>query len=192
MLTKQFSSSTEQAVEGTRIEAASEQPSLVSMAESFEEIRRNPCFNNVMECCERIGNNRKLSTSQIAILWCLQKGFITSIVVGCNDVQELEENMSCLTENLYLSEQEMSELEEASCWMSQYPYNINLSSIAGIREIQPFECCNFEQLNLTVPEKLYEITKPSETLHEAKGQFFPEQESLKQPQLRTEQQRSIS
>ena len=168
-MTKQFSSSTERPAEGTRIEAASEHPSLVTMAESFEEIKRNPCFNNVLECCERIGKNRNLSTSQIAILWCLQKGFITSIVVGCNNVQELEENMSCLTENLCLSDEEMSDLEEASCWMSQYPYNINLSSIAGIREIRPFECCNFEQLNLTVPEKLYETTKPSETLHEAQS-----------------------
>lgn len=178
--------------EDSRIRAASEHPSLAVMAESYDEMKKNPSFNNVLNCCQSIAQKRNLSCAQVCILWALQKGFITSIVVGCNSVKELEEDMSCLTENCSLSQQEMEQLEEASCYRVQYPYNINLSSIAGVREIEASECCGFEQLSLTSPERTYQATKPSETLHEAKGQYFPEQESLKEPQVRTVEQKTIS
>lgn len=178
--------------EDSRIKAASEHPSLATMAESYEEMRKNPCFNNVLDCCQRISQKRNLSCAQVCILWALQKGFITSIVVGCNSIKELEEDMSCLTERYSLSQEEMDQLEEASQYRVQYPYNINLSTIAGVREIDISECYGFEQLSLTSPEKTYQSTKPCETLHEAKGQYFPEQESLKEPQIRSGEQKTIS
>lgn len=178
--------------EDSRIKTATEHPSLATMAESYEEMKKNPCFNDVLDCCQKIAQKRNLSSAQVCILWALQKGFITSIVIGCNSVKELEEDMSCLTENYSLSNEEMNQLEEASCYRVQYPYNINLSTIAGVREIDESECYGFEQLSLTSPEKTYEVSKPSETLHEAKGQYFPEQQSLKEPQIKSGEQKTIS
>lgn len=178
--------------EGSRIKSATERPSLASMAESYEEIKKNPCYNDVLECCQNIAQKRNLSCAQVCILWALQKGFITSVVVGCNSVEELEENWSCLKEDCFLSQEEMEDLEEASCHRVQYPYNINLATLAGLREIDISECCGFEQLSLTSPEKTHHETKSSEILHEAKGQFFPEQQSLREPQMRSREQRSIN
>lgn len=79
-LTNQYSSSSQQPVEGSRIEAASQQPNLAAMAEPFEEMKRNPIFSQVLDCCERIGKSRNISTAQIAILWALQKGDRKSVV----------------------------------------------------------------------------------------------------------------
>lgn len=88
----------------------------------------------------------------------------------------------------------MCELECASNFRLQYPYNINLSSVAGIKEIQPYWSAPFEQLSLMTQQVSLDQSRynPSETLHEAKGQYFPEQESLRQPQFRAEHQRTIS
>lgn len=87
----------------------------------------------------------------------------------------------------------MYELEQASSFTLQYPYNVNLASVAGIKEIEPFWSAPFEQLSLKTKQINLEPFRqmPSETLHESKRQFFPEQEYLKQPQIRSEQQRTI-
>lgn len=106
-MTNQYTTSTNRPVEGSRIESASGEPNLAAMAEPFQEMKQNPIYNNVLNACERIGLRKNLTTAQIAILWSLQKGFVTSCVVGCNNVKELEENMSCLTGELVLSPDEV-------------------------------------------------------------------------------------
>lgn len=106
-MTNQYTSSTTHPVEGSRIEAASQKSNLAAMAEPFEEMKRNPIYSSVLSACERIGNRKNLTTAQIAILWALQKGFVTSCVVSCNNVKELEENMSCLTGELSLLPEEV-------------------------------------------------------------------------------------
>lgn len=184
--------SQEKLPESSRVRSATERPSLASMAESYEEIKKTSCYNDVLDCCQNIAKKRNLSCAQVCLLWALQKGFITSVIVSCSSVKEVEENWSCLKQDCYLSQEDMEELDEASCCRIQYPYNINLATFAGIEEIDISECCGFEQLSLTSPEKTREQTKSSETFHEAKGQFFPEQQSLREPQLKSREQRSIS
>ena len=45
--------------------------------------------------------------SQIALRWVLQKDFVSTVVVGVDNIQELEEAMRTLTE-FQLTEEEVS------------------------------------------------------------------------------------
>lgn len=145
------------------------------MAEPFEEMRANPIYENLLGICERIGRERSLSTSQIAILWALQRGFVTSCVVGVSNVQQLEESMACLTGDVLLTQQELLELDQASRFRVQYPYTLNLSSIAGYKEIDPRNAVTFEQmsfLNEYIPFEQMEQMRlgAHETYHESISQ----------------------
>lgn len=178
-MTKDYTQETTEPKEGTRIESATTTPSLVSMAEPFEEMRSNPIYENLLGVCERIGRERSLTTSQIAVLWALQKGFVTSCVVGVSSVKELEESMTCLTGETLLTQNELLELDQASRYRMQYPYTLNLSTIAGYKEIDPRNALSFEQLsflNEYIPFEQMEQLRLSanETYHESswQGDFY--------------------
>lgn len=171
----QYTQETSEPKEGTRIEAATTTPNLISMAEPFEEMRSNPIYENLLGVCERIGKERSLTTSQIAILWALQKGFVTSCIVGVSNVKELEENMSCLSGEVLLTPDEMLELDQASRFRLQYPYTLQISSVAGYKEIDPNNTIAFEQLsflNEYIPFEQMEQMRLSsrETYHESNWQ----------------------
>lgn len=174
-LTNDYSTDTTEPKEGTRIEAATTTPNLVSMAEPFDEMRSNPIYENLLGVCERIGRDRGLTTSQIAILWALQKGFVTSCVVGVTSVQQLEESMKCLTGETLLTQSELLELDQASRFRMQYPYTLNLSTVAGYKEIDPANALSFEQLsflNEYIPFEQMEQLRLNarETYHESSWQ----------------------
>lgn len=196
-LTNDYSQESVEAKEGTRIEAATKGASLVSMAEPFEEMRANPIYENLLGICERIGRERSLSTSQIAILWALQRGFVTSCVVGVSNVQQLEESMACLTGDVLLTQQELLELDQASRFRVQYPYTLNLSSIAGYKEIDPRNAVTFEQmsfLNEYIPFEQMEQMRlgAHETYHESINQGFPERQKFGEPSIREQQQQLVT
>lgn len=144
-LTSNYSSTSQQAVEGSRIEAASgDKPNLAAMAEPFNEMIRNPVYGRVMDSCEKISQRTGLSISQVAILWCLQKGLVTSVVIGMSNLQELEENMKILSGELSLNNNAMRMLNDSSNISMPYPYSISISSLAGIRKLS--HKTTFEQL----------------------------------------------
>lgn len=174
-LTNDYTPETNEPKEGTRIEAATTTPNLVSMAEPFDEMRANPIYENLLNVCERIGRERSLTTAQIAILWALQKGFVTSCVVGVSSVKELEESMWCLTGDVLLTQTELLELDQASRFRLQYPYTLGLSSLAGYKEIDPRNAVSFEQLsflNEYIPFEQMEQMRlgAHETYHESNWQ----------------------
>ena len=118
-------------MEGSRIEAASgEQPNLAAMAEPFENIVEDPSYNRLLNTCHKIAQDKSkyffvlikhfnlsqidyflfqkdLTASQIALLWCLQQNFVTSVVIGVEDINELEENMAVINNNLELTNEEV-------------------------------------------------------------------------------------
>jgi hypothetical protein len=140
----------------------------------------HPRFGRVLSTCQQIARNRNLTTSQVAILWALQKGFVTSVVIGVDNIQELEENMKILTDDLYLTREEMLLLNDSSQLTHHYPYHTHLSSLAGYKYLRPGVDAAFEQLNLLTHALSFEEhqlrRQPHETWHESRQAYFPERE----------------
>lgn len=149
LLTEEYTANSEKPVEGSRIEAASqEKPNLAAMAVSFNEIKHNPIFSNVLDVCQSITNKKKFTTEQIALLWCLQKDFVTSCTLSVKDIQELEECMSVLSHDICLTNKDMCRLTEASNMRLHYPYNPSVVQLAGHRLLTPELTSAFEQFSL--------------------------------------------
>lgn len=180
--------------QGSRIEAATRarvdnRLNLVAMAESYDSIRQNPVYFNVLNLCQQLSLKYKVSISQVAIQWILQKGVVTSVCVGVEDVKELEENMSCLIGDFFLTPNEMDQLDLVSGVHLHYPYRCQLAEVAGFRVIKPLPTTEFEQLNVlthcleldTIREQPFYL---GETWHEGVSQPLPEREFLKYPQMK--------
>jgi len=113
----------------SRIESASrDRFNLAALSESFEQMKEDRHFNNLMEVLEKIAKKKQRTVAQVAINWVLQRNQVTSIVIGCSTVQQLEENMDILNVKHKLSQSEMHELNEASFSRFPYPYGSNLAS----------------------------------------------------------------
>lgn len=149
LLTDEYTAQSEKPVEGSRIEAASrDKPNLAAMAVSFDEIKQNPIFSNVLNVCQAITNKKNLTTEQIALLWCLQKDFVTSCTLSVKDIHELEECMSVLSHEICLTNKDMCRLTDASNMRLHYPYNPSVVQLAGHRLLTPELTSAFEQFSL--------------------------------------------
>jgi len=92
-----------------------------NLAEPFEQMRSNPCYKQLYNSMQRIASERNVSLSDIALKWVLEKEFVSTVVVGVRDINELEQAMSVLTD-FQLTQDEMIELNEASLPYLPYPY----------------------------------------------------------------------
>jgi hypothetical protein len=172
---------------------------LASMAESIESLRRKPQALNVLNCCVQLSQKYKCSVSQIAIQWILQQGHCTSVCVGVEDVQELDQNMTCLLGELVLTPEDMDLLDRVSSIELHYPYQIQLSEVVGLRKIRPIQTTEFEQMNLLTEalelegsyrdERRFNL---SETAHESVKMPFTEREFMRHPQLKSYQAMSLT
>jgi hypothetical protein len=163
-------------------------PNLVSMAESFDEMHSNPIYETLLNVCQRIGRERQLTNSQIAMLWALQRGFVTSCVVGVSSPQELDECMQLLSGDVLLTPAEMCELDSASRFRMHYPYTVSLASVVGYKEIDPRSIVSFEQLsfiNEYVPFEQFEQLRlgAKDTAHEGPWQLYPERQRFGEPSI---------
>jgi aryl-alcohol dehydrogenase-like predicted oxidoreductase len=91
---------------GSRIESANAS-NLAAMAESFQALRRNPVNMNTLNLVNMLSRKYKVSASQIAIQWLLQTGVVTSVCIGVQDAEELDQNMSCLLGEFILSQEDV-------------------------------------------------------------------------------------
>lgn len=106
LLSDKYSSSSQKAMPGSRIDSASG-GNLASMSDSFAKLRQNPVFISTMDTLQKISNKNKLSMSQVAILYALNKKFLTSVVVSVSTIKELEENMNILNQGLKLNQEDV-------------------------------------------------------------------------------------
>ncbi len=51
--------------------------------------------------------NKELTAQQVSLLWTLQQKFVTSVIVGVKNVEELEEYMTCINNNLCLEDEDV-------------------------------------------------------------------------------------
>lgn len=61
---------------------------------------------------------------QVALKWLLQKDAVTSVVMGCKTISQLEDNMGAGDRTWELSSHDMEILDTASQYDVPYPYNI--------------------------------------------------------------------
>jgi len=182
-------------VSGSRIEAANSS-NLAAMAEPWTSLRRNPVNVNVLNYCHLLSRKYKVTVSQIAIQWLLQTGVVTSICVGVEDVNELDEIMTCLTGEFYLSQEDMDELNFQSTVQLHYPYHKQLSEVIGMRVINPIRNkTEYEQLGLQLTSGELELSENTQlqrlnlrdTVHESFSQALPEQDFLQHVQMKSSQ-----
>lgn len=73
----------------------------------------------VVDLLKQIAQNHGVSPAQVAIAWILTKPFISSIIIGANKMQQLEDNLGAV--ELKLSVQEVEKLEELTAPQPLYP-----------------------------------------------------------------------
>jgi aryl-alcohol dehydrogenase-like predicted oxidoreductase len=164
LITDKYVEQADRPVEGSRIEAASRKsPNLAAMAVPFDEIKHNPRFKQLMSTCQDIAKRRNLTVSQVAILWAMQRKFVTSVVVSVGSVDELEECMQMQNDDTWLTYDEMCELNDATSLRAVYPYNVNITQLAGYKFISPDIARSFEQLSLAeLTEQDVEAREPQQ------------------------------
>jgi len=183
---------------GTRV-GASNSKNLAAMAESFNSLRRNPVNMNTLQYCSLLSRKYNVSVSQIAIQWLLQSGVVTSVCVGVESVDELEQNMSCLLGEFLLSEEDMNELNFVSSVPMHYPYHTQLAEFTGFRTIRPIaNKTEYEQLSVQLSSDAPELNTDEdismhrlnlkETVHESLNQQLPERDFLRHVQMKTQPQ----
>ncbi|HTZ56748.1 MAG TPA: aldo/keto reductase [Acidobacteriaceae bacterium] len=80
----------------------------------------------VVDVLKAIAANHKVSPSQVAIAWLLPRPAISSVLIGANKMEQLEDNLAAA--NLTLKEDELSKLDEMTKPQPIYPnwFNDNL------------------------------------------------------------------
>jgi aryl-alcohol dehydrogenase-like predicted oxidoreductase len=66
-----------------------------------------------------IGDRRGVSVARIALAYVLAKPFVTSVIIGAKNVQQLDDNLAAT--KLTLSEEELARLDAVSALPAEYP-----------------------------------------------------------------------
>lgn len=74
---------------------------------------------DVVDVLKQIGQNHGTSPAQVALAWMLTKPFISSVIIGANKMQQLEDNLGAA--QLNLSAQEVEKLEALTAPQPLYP-----------------------------------------------------------------------
>jgi aryl-alcohol dehydrogenase-like predicted oxidoreductase len=124
-----------------------------SMGHVINELTNNETYKELMRACREIGEERNWSVQRVALMWTLQSGFVTSMVVSVSSRDELDECMRVVDEGEYLTYEEMERLEKVSSPRLYYPYHTSLASMAGSKFISQKDLSNvpFEQLTGAKP-----------------------------------------
>ena len=86
-----------------------------------EEQRGGARTWKILDCLEQIAAARKVGVSQAALNWMRRKSTISSILIGARTMEQLRQNLECLSWNM--TGEEEKALDEASELAKPYPYN---------------------------------------------------------------------
>ena len=84
----------------------------------FPPVDKNRAFACV-DVMRDIAKNRRVSVARIAIAWLLHRPFVTSVIVGARNVEQLEDNLA--STEISLTAEELSELDRVSALPAEYP-----------------------------------------------------------------------
>ncbi|HEY4113135.1 MAG TPA: aldo/keto reductase [Rhizomicrobium sp.] len=72
-----------------------------------------------IEAMREIGKAHDVSVARVALAWILARPFVTTVIIGAKNEQQLEDNLAATT--LALSPEEVARLDEASALPAEYP-----------------------------------------------------------------------
>lgn len=72
-----------------------------------------------IDAMREIGNAHGVSVARVALAWLLAKPFVTSIIIGAKNLEQLDDNIAATT--LTLTPDEIAKLDEVSAMPPEYP-----------------------------------------------------------------------
>lgn len=90
---------------------------------NWEEFGNDDKYWNLIAIMEKIAKAHGKSVPQVALRWTLQKDVVSSVIIGCTSIQQLEDNMGA-SAGWKITDDEMKELEEAAPVSKPYPYDM--------------------------------------------------------------------
>ena len=84
----------------------------------FPPVDKNRAFACV-DAMREIAKNKRVSVARIAIAWLLHRPFVTSVIVGARNVEQLDDNLAAT--EIALSSEEMAQLDRVSALPPEYP-----------------------------------------------------------------------
>jgi aryl-alcohol dehydrogenase-like predicted oxidoreductase len=84
----------------------------------FPPVNKEKAFD-IIDVMQNIARDKKISVAQIAIAWLLQQPVVTSVIIGANTPEQLNDNLNSVSTKL--SDEELIKLNEISKPVPEYP-----------------------------------------------------------------------
>jgi aryl-alcohol dehydrogenase-like predicted oxidoreductase len=85
-----------------------------AMSDRIQAYLMDPHSLSTLEIVKQIALERKKSPSQVALRWLISRPAIVSAIIGPRDLDQLEDNLGCLS--VELADEDMQRLDEGSAW----------------------------------------------------------------------------
>ena len=109
--------------------SAPEDSRLAGWGPVYEELN-TPRNQSVLKVLHRVAKRHEVSISRVALAWLLQRQEVSTIILGARTVEQLEDNLNCLT--LELTPGDLTEIGMVSAPQLEYPYNFILRVQGGL------------------------------------------------------------
>lgn len=84
----------------------------------FPPLNKDRAFN-VIDALEPMAKEKKSTVAQLALAWLLHQPAVTSVIIGANKMEQLEDNLKSI--DVTFTAEELSKLDEVSKLPSEYP-----------------------------------------------------------------------
>ncbi len=84
----------------------------------FPPINKERAFD-IVDLLQPMAKAKNTSVAGLALAWLLQKPYVTSVIIGANKMDQLEDNLKSI--DLRFSSEELEQLEKASALTREYP-----------------------------------------------------------------------
>ncbi len=84
----------------------------------FPPVNKEKAFD-IIDVMEPIAQSKNVSVAQIAFAWLLHQQVVTSVIIGANKIDQLEDNLKAI--NVVFTEDELKKLDETSKLSPEYP-----------------------------------------------------------------------
>jgi aryl-alcohol dehydrogenase-like predicted oxidoreductase len=84
----------------------------------FPPINKERAFD-IIDLLQPMAKAKNTSVAGLALAWLLQKPYVTSVIIGANKMDQLEDNLKSI--DLRFSSEELEQLDKASALTREYP-----------------------------------------------------------------------
>jgi aryl-alcohol dehydrogenase-like predicted oxidoreductase len=84
----------------------------------FPPVDKERAFN-ILDVFHPMAQNKGVSVAQLALAWLLHQPAVTSVIIGANKIEQLEDNLASI--NVQFSTEDLQRLDEVSRLSAEYP-----------------------------------------------------------------------